>query len=63
MAEPVSHTLAYRRRLEEKVDRLHTEIGERFARVEGQLGAIEDELLVLNGFALRLEGRGVETTG
>jgi hypothetical protein len=28
-----------------------------------KLGAIEDELLVLNGIALRLEGREVETTG
>jgi hypothetical protein len=70
MAEPESHTLAYLRRLdekfghlEEKVDRLHSEVGERFDRVEGRLGAIEDELLVLNGIALRLEGREVETTG
>jgi hypothetical protein len=65
MAEPVSHTLAYLRRLDEKFDsldekfgrldekfdRLHSEVGERFDRVEGRLGAIEDELLVLNGIA------------
>jgi hypothetical protein len=57
MAEAESHTLAYLRRREEKLDRLHTEVGERFDRVEGRLGAIEDELLVLNGIALRLEGR------
>jgi hypothetical protein len=64
MAEPVSHTLAYLRRLDEKFDQLHsevgklrTEVGERFDRAEGRLGAIEDELLVLNGIALRLEGR------
>jgi predicted nuclease with TOPRIM domain len=70
MAEPESHTLAYLRRLDEKFDRLQkdvgelrTEVGERFDRVEGRLGAIEDELLVLNGIALRLEGREVETTG
>jgi hypothetical protein len=63
MTEPVSHTLAYLRRLDEKLDRLHGEVGERFDRVEGRLGAIEDELLVLNGIALRLEGREVETTG
>ncbi len=31
--------------------------------VEGRLGRIEDELLVLNGIMLRLEGREVETTG
>jgi predicted RNase H-like nuclease (RuvC/YqgF family) len=70
MTEPESHTLAYLRRLDEKFDRLHTELGDRFGRVEGRLeqvegrlGRIEDELLVLNGIALRLEGREVETTG
>jgi hypothetical protein len=70
MAEPANHTLAYLRRLDEKLDRLHselgelrTEVGERFERVEGRLGGIEEELLVLNGIALRLEGREIETTG
>src|SRR5919106_2586939 len=70
MAEPGSHTLAYLRRLDEKFDQLHSELGDRFDRiegrldrVEGRLGRIEDELLVLNGIALRLEGREVETTG
>jgi hypothetical protein len=65
MTEP-----AYLRRLDEKFDRLHGEVGElrseigsRLDRVEGRLGRIEDELLVLNGIALRLEGREVETTG
>jgi hypothetical protein len=56
MAEPVSHTLAYLRRLGEKFDRLHTEVGDRFDRVEGRLGAIEDELLVLNGIACAWKG-------
>jgi hypothetical protein len=70
MTEPASHTLAYLRRLDEKLDRIHGEFGERFDliegrldRVDGRLGRIEDELLVLNGIALRLEGREVETTG
>ncbi|MGH6905243.1 MAG: hypothetical protein ACREIR_21185 [Geminicoccaceae bacterium] len=70
MTEPASHTLACLRRLDEKLDRLGSEVGERFDRiegrldrVEGRLGRIEDELLVLNGIALRLEGREVETTG
>lgn len=70
MAEPASHTLAYLRRLDEKLDRLHSDVGElrtdvdeRLDRVEGRLGGIEEELLVLNGIALRLEGREVETTG
>ena len=69
MTEPASHTLAYLRRLDEKLDRLHGEVGERFDQVggrldqvEGRLGRIEEELLVLNGIALRLEGREVETT-
>ena len=64
-----SHTLAYLRRLDEKLDRLHgevselrTEVGARFDRVEDRLGRIEGELLVLNGIVLRLEGREVETT-
>ncbi len=56
MTEPASHTLAYLRRIDEKLDRQHAETGER-------LGRIEDELLVLNGIVLRLEGREVETTG
>jgi hypothetical protein len=63
MAEPESHTLAYLRRLDEKLDRLGGELGARLDRVEGRLGGIEDGLLVLNGIALRLEGREVETTG
>jgi DNA repair ATPase RecN len=77
MTEPASHTLAYLRRLDEKFDRLHSQVGElrtevgelrtevsaRFDRTEDRLGRIEDELLVLNGIALRLEGREVETTG
>ena len=70
MAEPASHTLAYLRRLDEKFDRLGSDIGERFDRIEGRLdrvedrlGRIEDELLVLNGIVLRLEGREVETAG
>jgi hypothetical protein len=66
MTEPANHTLAYLRRLDEKLDRLGTEFGEfgeRLGRVEGRLGRIEDELLVLNDIALRLEGREVENTG
>jgi hypothetical protein len=70
MTEPASHTLAYLRRLDEKLDRFHGEVGERFDRIEGRLdrvegrvSRIEDELLVLNGIALRLEGREMETTG
>jgi hypothetical protein len=56
MTEPASHTLAYLRRLDEKLDRQHAETGAR-------LDQIADELLVLNGIALRLEGREIETTG
>ena len=63
MTEPESHTLAYLRRIDEKLDRQHAETGERLDRVEGRLGQIEDELLVLNGIVLRLEGREIETTG
>jgi hypothetical protein len=63
MTEPASHTLACRRRIDEKLDRQHAEMGERLDRVEGRLGCVEDELLVLNGIVLRLEGRGVETAG
>jgi hypothetical protein len=54
MTAPASHTPAYLRRLDEKLDRLHGEVGERFDRVEGgldrmdgRLSRIEDELLVL----------------
>jgi predicted nuclease with TOPRIM domain len=56
MTEPESHTLAYLRRIDEKLDRFHGEVSER-------LGRIEDELLVLNGIVLRLEGREMENTG
>jgi hypothetical protein len=63
MTEPESHTLAYLRRIDEKLDRLGGETAEWFDRVDGRLGRIEDELLVLNGIVLRLEGREVETTG
>lgn len=63
MTEAASHTLAYLRRIDEKFDRLGSEVAERFDRIDSRLGRIEDELLVLNGIALRLEGREVETTG
>jgi hypothetical protein len=63
MTEPESHTLAYLRRIDEKLDQHHVETGARLDWVEGRLGRIEDELLVLNGIARRLEGREVETTG
>ena len=63
MTERASHTLAYLRRIDEKLDRQHAETGTRLDRVEGRLGRIEDELLVLNGIVLRLEGREVEATG
>ena len=66
MTEPESHTLAYLRRIDEKLDRVEDRLGRvegRLDRVEGRLGRIEDELLVLNGIVLRLEGREVETTG
>jgi hypothetical protein len=67
MTEPESHTLAYLRRIDEKLARLgselRTEVGELRIEISGRLGRIEDELLVLNGIALRLEGREVETTG
>ena len=63
MTEPASHTLAYLRRLDEKLDRLDSKVGERFDGIESRLGRIEDELLVLNGIVLRLDGRDVETKG
>ena len=63
MAEPESHTLAYLRRIDDKLDRQHAETGARLDRVDNRLDRIEDELLVLNGIVLRLEGREVETTG
>jgi hypothetical protein len=63
MAEPESHTLAFLRRLDEKFDRLHGDVGELRSEIGERLGRIEDELLVLNGIALRLEGREVEATG
>jgi hypothetical protein len=63
MPEPESHTLAYLRRIDDKLDRQHAETGARLERVESRLDRIEEELIVLNGIVLRLEGREVETTG
>ena len=63
MTEPASHTLAYLRRLDEKLDRVGERRRLRVGGSEGRLGRIADELLVLNGIALRLEGREIETTG
>ena len=59
MTEPESHTFAYLRRIDEKLDR----IGGRMDGVETRLDQIADELLVLNGIVLRLEGREIDTTG
>jgi hypothetical protein len=66
MTEPESHTLAYLRRIDEKLGRIDGRlegVEGRLERVEDRLGRIEDELLVLNGIVLRLEGREMETTG
>jgi hypothetical protein len=66
LAEFASHTLAYLRRLDEKLDRVDGRLDRvdgRLERVEGRLERIEDELLVLKDVGLRLEGREVETTG
>jgi len=67
MTEPASHTLAYLRRLDEKLDQkfdqLGSEVGDLRAEMSARLGRIEEELLVLNGIVLRLEGREIETTG
>src|SRR5512145_2564297 len=49
MTEPESHTLAYLRRIDEKLDRL----AGRMDGVESRLDRIQDELLVLNGIVLR----------
>jgi hypothetical protein len=56
MTEPASHTLTCLRRLDEKFDRLHGEVGKLRTEVGAlrtdlgeRLGRIEDELLVLNG--------------
>jgi hypothetical protein len=59
MTEPESHALAYLRRIDEKLDRIEG----RMDGVETRLDQIADELLVLNGIVLRLEGREIETTG
>jgi hypothetical protein len=66
MTEPESHTLAYLRRIDEKLDRIEgrmDSVGGRLERVDDRLGRIEDDLLVLNGIVLRLEGREMENTG
>jgi hypothetical protein len=63
MTEPESHTLAYPRRIDEKLDRLGSEVSELRTEVSTRLDQIADELLVLNGIVLRLEGRDMETTG
>jgi archaellum component FlaC len=66
MTEPESHTLAYLRRIDEKLDGVQDRLGTvegRLDRVDTRLGRIEDELLVLDGIALRPEGREIETTG
>jgi hypothetical protein len=59
MTEPESHALAYLQRIDEKLDRIEG----RMDGVETRLDQIADELLVLNGIVLRLEGREIETTG
>jgi hypothetical protein len=56
-------SITYLRRLDEKLDRLGGEVGDLRAEVSQRLARIEDELLVLNGIALRLERREVQTTG
>jgi predicted nuclease with TOPRIM domain len=66
MTEPESHTLAYLRRIDDKLGRIEGRldgVDGRLERVEDRLGRIEDELLVLNGIVLRLEGREMENTG
>jgi hypothetical protein len=63
MSEPGSHALVYLRRIDEKLDRQYAQTSEWLDQIEGRLDRIEDELLVLNGIVLRLEGREMENTG
>jgi hypothetical protein len=63
LTEPESHTFADLCRIDDKLDRQHSETGARLDRVERRLDRIEDELLVLNGIVLRPKGREVEPTG
>ena len=59
MSEIESHTLAWMRRIDSKLDML----GERLGRIEASLDQLRDEQLVTSSICLRLETREVETKG
>lgn len=54
-----SHTLAWMRKIDAKLDML----GERLGRVETHLAQLRDEQLVTSSICLRLEAREVESKG
>ena len=59
MSEIESHTLAWMRKIDAKLDML----GERLGRVETHLAQLRDEQLVTGSICLRLEAREVESKG
>ncbi len=59
MSEIESHTLAWMRKIDAKLDML----GERLGRVEPHLAQLRDEQLVTSSICLRLEAREVESKG
>ena len=59
MSEIESHTLAWMRRIDVRLDGL----GERFGRIESDLAHLREEQLVTSSICLRLETREVETKG
>lgn len=59
MSEIESHTLAWMRRIDAKLDGL----GERLGRIETDLAHLREEQLVTSSICLRLDAREVETKG
>lgn len=52
MAEIENHTLAWMRRIDERLDRIETRLG----RMQDEIGGLRNDITVLTGLALRQEG-------
>ncbi|MGE3291588.1 MAG: hypothetical protein AB7I59_01430 [Geminicoccaceae bacterium] len=63
MSEIESHTLAWMRRIDAKLDELTAEVAAFRAETRTALDQLRDEQLVTSSICLRLETREVETKG
>jgi hypothetical protein len=63
MPEPESHTLAWMRKIDAKLDELAADVSAFRSENQAALAQLRDEVMVTSAICLRLEAREVEAKG